>query len=59
MFSSDRKATVAPRLARTLIREEISPVTEIGTAATGFLFNELQVPMKLGIKSRRELLGTT
>lgn len=52
-------ATVAPRLARTLIREEISPVTEIGTAATGFLFNEPQVPMKLGIKSRRELLGTT
>jgi hypothetical protein len=28
---------------QALIRQEIDPVTEIGTAATGFLFNELDV----------------
>jgi hypothetical protein len=28
---------------QALIRQEIDPVTEIGTAATGFFFNELDV----------------
>jgi hypothetical protein len=32
--------TRAP-LVHALIRREIDPVTEIGTAATGFFFNEL------------------
>jgi hypothetical protein len=59
VLSSDRKATLAPRLVQTLIREEIDPVTEIGTTATGFLFNELKVLTKLGIRSRRQLLGTS
>lgn len=39
--SSKQKATLAPRLAQALIRQEIDPVTETGTAATGFFFNEL------------------
>jgi hypothetical protein len=38
---SERKATLAPRLVQALIRQEIDPVTEIGTAVTGFFFNEL------------------
>ena len=59
MLRSERKATLAPRLVQTLIREEIGPVTEIGTTATGFLINELKVLTKLGIRSRRQLLGTT
>ena len=59
MLRSKRKATLAPRLVQTLIREEIGPVTEIGTTATGFLINELKVLTKLGIRSRRQLLGTT
>ena len=32
-----------PRLVQALIRQEIDPVTEIGTAATGFFFNGLDV----------------
>jgi phenylpyruvate tautomerase PptA (4-oxalocrotonate tautomerase family) len=40
---SEQKATLAPPLAQALIRQEINPVTEIGTAATGFFFNELDV----------------
>jgi phenylpyruvate tautomerase PptA (4-oxalocrotonate tautomerase family) len=40
---SEQKATLAPRLAQALIRREIDPVTEIGMAATGFLFNKLDV----------------
>jgi hypothetical protein len=59
VLRSKRKATLAPRLVQTLIREEIGPVTEIGTTATGFLINELKVLTKLGIRSRRQLLGTT
>jgi hypothetical protein len=59
VLRSERKATLAPRLVQTLIREEIGPVTEIGTTATGFLINELKVLTKLGIRSRRQLLGTT
>ena len=30
MLSSERKATFAPRLVQTFIRQEIDPVTEIG-----------------------------
>ena len=41
VLSSEQKATLAPRLVQTLIRQEIDPVTEIDTTATGFLFNEL------------------
>jgi hypothetical protein len=36
-------AKVAPRLVEALIRQEIDPVTEIGRAATGFVYNELPV----------------
>lgn len=40
-LSSERKATLAPRLVQAFIRQEIDPATEIGTAVTGFFFNEL------------------
>jgi phenylpyruvate tautomerase PptA (4-oxalocrotonate tautomerase family) len=40
-LTADQKAKLAPRLVRALIRQEIDPVTEIGTAATGFFFNEI------------------
>ena len=43
VHGSEQKATLAPRLVQALIRQEIDPVTEIGTAATGFFFNELEV----------------
>jgi hypothetical protein len=59
VLSSERKATLAPRLVQTLTHQEVDPVTEIGTTATGFLFNELKVLRKLSIRSRRQLLGTT
>jgi hypothetical protein len=59
VVSSERKATLAPRLLQTLIRQEIDPVTEIGTTASRFLVNELKVLTKLGIRSRRQLFGTT
>lgn len=39
----NRRRHSPPRLVQALIRQEIDPVTEIGTAATGFLFNELDV----------------
>ena len=39
--SAEHKATLAPRLVQALIRQEIDAFTEIGTAATGFFFNEL------------------
>ncbi|MGB9416861.1 MAG: hypothetical protein WCB58_11140, partial [Acidobacteriaceae bacterium] len=42
-LTSDQKAKLAPRLVQALIRQEIDPVTEIGTAATGFFFNEIEV----------------
>jgi phenylpyruvate tautomerase PptA (4-oxalocrotonate tautomerase family) len=42
-LSAEQKATLAPRLVQALIRQEIDPITEIGTAATGFFFNELDV----------------
>jgi phenylpyruvate tautomerase PptA (4-oxalocrotonate tautomerase family) len=42
-LTADQKAKLAPRLVEALIRQEIDPVTEIGTAATGFFFNEIEV----------------
>ena len=33
----DQEATLAPPLAQALNRQDIAPVTEIGTAATGVL----------------------
>src|ERR1700735_1246961 len=42
-LSAEQKATLASRLVQTLIRQEIEPVTEIGTAATGFFYNEVDV----------------
>ena len=42
-LTAEQKAKLAPRLVQALIRQEIDPVTEIGTAATGFFFNELEV----------------
>ena len=39
----EQKAKLAPRIVHALIRQEIDPVTDIGTAATGFFFNELEV----------------
>lgn len=42
-LTADQKAKLAPRLVKALIRQEIDPVTEIGTAATGFFFNEIEV----------------
>jgi phenylpyruvate tautomerase PptA (4-oxalocrotonate tautomerase family) len=41
--SSEQKPTLAPPLVQALIRQGIDPVTEIGTAATGFFFNEFDV----------------
>ena len=40
-LTAEQKAKLVPRLVQALIRQEIDPVTEIGTAATGFFFNEL------------------
>jgi phenylpyruvate tautomerase PptA (4-oxalocrotonate tautomerase family) len=40
--TSDQKATRAPAGAG-LTRQEIDPLTETGTAATGFFFNEFEV----------------
>jgi phenylpyruvate tautomerase PptA (4-oxalocrotonate tautomerase family) len=42
-LAANQKARLAPLLVRALIRQEIDPVTEIGTAATGFFFNEIDV----------------
>src|ERR1700722_6462403 len=42
-LTAEQKAELAPRLVHALIRQEIDPVTEIGTAATGFFFNEVDV----------------
>jgi phenylpyruvate tautomerase PptA (4-oxalocrotonate tautomerase family) len=42
-LSQEQKARLAPRLVHALIRQEIEPVTEIGTAATGFFYNEVDV----------------
>ena len=42
-LTAEQKATLAPRLVQALIRQEIDPVTEIGTAATGFFYNEVDV----------------
>jgi phenylpyruvate tautomerase PptA (4-oxalocrotonate tautomerase family) len=39
----EQKSELAPRLVQALIRQEIDPVTEIGTAATGFFYNEVDV----------------
>lgn len=42
-LTAEQKAKLAPRLVQALIRQEIDPVTEIGTAATGFFYNEVDV----------------
>jgi len=42
-LTAEQKSSLAPRLVQALIRQEIDPITEIGTAATGFFFNELDV----------------
>jgi phenylpyruvate tautomerase PptA (4-oxalocrotonate tautomerase family) len=42
-LTADQKARLAPLLVNALIRQEIDPVTEIGTAATGFFYNEIDV----------------
>jgi phenylpyruvate tautomerase PptA (4-oxalocrotonate tautomerase family) len=42
-LSTEQKAKLAPRLVHALIRQEIDPVTESGTAKTGMFFNELDV----------------
>jgi phenylpyruvate tautomerase PptA (4-oxalocrotonate tautomerase family) len=42
-LSAEQKAALAPKLVHALIRQEIDPVTESGTAKTGMFFNELDV----------------
>lgn len=42
-LSPAQKTQLAPRLVQALIRQEIDPVTDIGTAATGFFYNEVDV----------------
>lgn len=42
-LTAEQKAALAPRLVHALIRQETDPVTEIGTAATGFFYNEIDV----------------
>jgi phenylpyruvate tautomerase PptA (4-oxalocrotonate tautomerase family) len=42
-LSAEQKAALAPKLVYALIRQEIDPVTESGTAKTGMFFNELDV----------------
>jgi phenylpyruvate tautomerase PptA (4-oxalocrotonate tautomerase family) len=42
-LSAEQKTKLAPRLVQALIRQEIDPVTESGTAKTGMFFNELDV----------------
>ena len=43
MLSSERKATLAPQLVQTLIRQEIDPVTEISTTVTRPACRNLQL----------------
>lgn len=40
-LSAAQKAKLAPLLVEALISQEIDPVTDIGRAATGFMFNEI------------------
>ncbi len=42
-LTAEQKAALAPKLVHALIRQEIDPVTESGTAKTGFMFNEIDV----------------
>ena len=42
-LSAEQKARLAPKLVHALIRQEIDPITDVGTAATGFFFNELDI----------------
>ena len=42
-LTADQKSKLAPLLVEALISQEINPVTEIGRAATGFMFNEIDV----------------
>src|SRR5271170_5948800 len=42
-LSAEQKAALAPKLVYALIRQEIDPVTESGTAKTGMFFNELDI----------------
>lgn len=42
-LSGEQKCALAPKLVNALIRQEIDPVTESGTAKTGMFFNELDI----------------
>jgi phenylpyruvate tautomerase PptA (4-oxalocrotonate tautomerase family) len=42
-LTAEQKAKLAPMLVEALISQEIDPVTEIGRAATGVMFNEVDV----------------
>lgn len=42
-LTATQKSKLAPLLVEALISQEIDPVTEIGRAATGFMFNEIDV----------------
>lgn len=42
-LTAAQKAKLAPLLVEALISQEIDPVTEIGRAATGLMFNEINV----------------
>jgi phenylpyruvate tautomerase PptA (4-oxalocrotonate tautomerase family) len=42
-LTAEQKTKLAPMLVEALISQEIDPVTEIGRAATGFLYNEIDV----------------
>jgi phenylpyruvate tautomerase PptA (4-oxalocrotonate tautomerase family) len=59
-LTAEQKAALAPRLVHALIRQEIEPFTDIGTAATGFFFNEIDVEncFPRGVKISK-LIGAT
>ncbi|MGA7868433.1 MAG: hypothetical protein WCA23_31450 [Stellaceae bacterium] len=42
-LTANQKVKLAPLLVEALISQEIDPVTEIGTEATGFMINEIDV----------------
>jgi phenylpyruvate tautomerase PptA (4-oxalocrotonate tautomerase family) len=42
-LTADQKSKLAPLLVEAPISQEIDLVTEIGRAATGFMFNEIAV----------------
>lgn len=41
-LTAEQKTKLAPLLVEALISQEIDPVTEIGRAATGLMFNEIE-----------------